>query len=198
MMHRTSTPGFLSCTCLATASQLFPTPKAPESRFQCEISLLRHTCTHPHQHKLREIYVREGVTQEVLHNCLNHILAMECIPGRHVVSILPARVEVAGAVGHVHLVVVVHARVLLLVLTPDATREVFHQSLVLRAKLRACNSATVGAGFLVKTAAATFQVEQDILARRGGGGWLVVAGEEDKENKFAHLAIEPSLQIASG
>ena len=123
---------------------------------------------------------------------------MECIPGRHVVSILPARVEVAGAVGHVHLVVVVHARVLLLVLTPDATREVFHQSLVLRAKLRACNSATVGAGFLVKTAATTFQVEQDILARRGGGGRLVVAGEEDKENELAHLAIEPSLQIASG
>merc|ERR1719264_122467 len=114
-MHRTSVPGCLSFTWLATESQLFPTPKAP--------ALIR-------------------------------------IP--------PAGVDVAGAVGHVHLVAGVHARVLLLVLAPDAAREVLHQGLVLRAQLRAGDGAAMDAGFRVETAATSFQVDQDTLARVGG------------------------------
>ena len=91
-----------------------------------------------------------------------------------------------------------HARVLLLLLAPDAAREVLHQGLVLRAKLRTCNGATVDAGFRVKTATSALQIEQDTLSREGGVVRQVVAGEEGGGNDSAHLAVDPSLQIAPG
>ena len=158
--------------------------------------LIYPPCTHPHQHELRDVHFEENIVEEVLNYRLNHKLAVESKSCRDLVRIPPAGVDVAGAVGHVHLVAGVQARVLLLLPAPDAAREVLHQGRVLGAQLRAANGAPVDAGFGVETSPTSFQVEQDTLARVGGVVRQVVAdGREGIDSYFLRKVCTLHAQI---